>query len=375
MNMKRLLCGTALLFMLTSCAAEVVKKPDHMELTKVGFSDLPGWNSDSLAQTAEPLKKSCSRILEKEPMQRMGEDPLLGNVSEWAGVCSKVQTLDCTSEAAVRSFYENNFVPYRVTNNGEPLGLITGYYETDVRASRVKTKEYSEPIYKTPANLTKPYFTRGEIDNGALCGQGLEIAYAKDPVEVFFMQIQGSGRLIFPDGSVQRVGFDNQNGHEYFAIGKALIESGEMTKEEVTAPAIMNWLRSHPSRMREIMHLNKSFVFFREKNGGGPVGAQKVELTPERSLAIDRNFLPFGAPIWLVTETPVTPNYPAVSLQRLMLAQDTGGAIKGPVRGDFFWGNGGEAAEKAGHMKSHGYFFVLIPNGVGNNGLYAFNGR
>jgi membrane-bound lytic murein transglycosylase A len=196
-----------------------------------------------------------------------------------------------------------------------------------------------------------PYSSRAEIEQGALSGRGLELAWAADTIETFFLQIQGSGRVRLADGGELRVGYDGQNGHPYVALGRVLIDRGLLPREQVTMQSIKAYLRAHPDEAAALMRENPSYVFFRELSGDGPVGAQGVALTPGRSLAVDRAFVPLGAPVWLVAE----------DIARLLVAQDTGGAIRGPVRGDLFWGHGAEAEARAGAMKARGRAWLLLP--------------
>ena len=199
-----------------------------------------------------------------------------------------------------------------------------------------------------------------EIDAGALAGRGLELLWAADPVDAFFLHVQGSGRVIFPDGRVQRVGFAGSNGHSFYAIGRALIEEGIVSREESSMQKIRDWLRANPDKAREVMQRNARYIFFRTIDGDGPIGAQGVPLTPGRSLAVDSSLLPLGVPLWLDTTWPATDK----PLRRLMVAQDVGSAIKGAVRGDFFWGSGEPALEQAGRMKQTGRYYLLLPKPV-----------
>jgi len=206
-----------------------------------------------------------------------------------------------------------------------------------------------------------PYPDRGTIDRGALAGRGLELLWVDDAVDAFFLQIQGSGRVTMADGSVIRVGYDGQNGHPYVAVGRVLIQRGIMTPEQVSMQSIRAWLAANPTAAPDLLRENPSFVFFRELTGDGPVGAQGVALTPGRSLAVDPRFLPLGAPMWLDVEDP---RVAGDRIRRLVVAQDTGGAIRGPVRGDLFWGHGAAAEDAAGRMRSQGRYWLLLPAGV-----------
>lgn len=362
---RRLLAAAAVLLTLAACAG----KPElsgRLELKKADFADLKGWKQDRHGEALPAIRKSCDAMLKASPDKLVAVADRQLRIADWAEPCRVMSRQNDLDHEGVRQMLETYFEPYLATNDGiEPEGLFTGYYEIDVPASPVREGPYTEPVYALPPDLAKPYFSRAEIDAGALAGRGLEIAWSSDPVGVFFMQIQGSGRLVFPDGSIRRVNYAGQNGHGYVAIGKVLIDRGYMEKGAVNAPAIMAWLRANPALMREIMHTNPSYVFFKPNDKPeGPFGAQGVALTSGRSLAVDRKLFPMGLPVWLETETVPTPTVRPLAWNRLMVAQDTGGAIKGPVRGDIFFGNGPEAAELAGYMKNKGRYYVLLPRAL-----------
>lgn len=210
-------------------------------------------------------------------------------------------------------------------------------------------------------NRLVPYETRAEIDAGALGDRARPLVWVDDPIDAFFLHIQGSGKVALDDGSAIRVGYAGQNGHVYFAIGRELIRREVLTRETVSLQTIRAWMEANPAEAEPLMHLNPSYIFFRELDRGGPVGAQNVILTPQASLAIDRSLLPLGAPMWVDVQDPLAPE---TRWRRLMIAQDTGGAIRGPVRGDVFWGAGAEAEARAGVMKSRGRYWLLLPAGV-----------
>lgn len=363
-------CRTLALFaVLAVSLGACATKPElsgRLELKKAEFSDLQGWKQDRHADALPAMRKSCEAMLKGSPDKVLAIADKQSRVSDWAEPCRVLMRQADGDHEAVRAVLEAYFEPYLAMNDGiEPEGLFTGYYEIDVPASPVRTGPYTEPVYAMPPGMTKPYYSRAEIDAGALEGKGLEIAWSSDPAAVFFMQIQGSGRLIYPDGTIQRVNYAGQNGHSYVAIGKVLVDMGLMEKGTVNAPAIMAWLRANPGRMREIMHTNPSYVFFKiNDKPEGPFGAQGVALTPGRSLAVDRKLFFYGLPVWLETETVATPSVRTLPWNRLMVAQDTGGAIKGPVRGDIFFGNGPEAQELAGYMKNKGRYYVLLPRSL-----------
>jgi membrane-bound lytic murein transglycosylase A len=293
--------------------------------------------------------------------------------------------LEAPDAAAVRAFLEANFVPYRVANSdGATQGLVTGYYEPRLRGSRDRRAPYLHPLYAPPDDLlvidlaavapeTKnlrlrgrldgqrvvPYFSRAEIENGAAPVAGKEIVFVDDPIEAFFLQIQGSGRVRLDSGEEVRIGYADQNGHPYQSIGRYLVDKGELKIGEASMQGIQAWARANPARLPELLNQNPSFVFFRELPPAdtGPIGALGVPLTAERSIAVDPRFVPLGAPVYLATTRPNSD----LPLERLVLAQDTGGAIRGAVRADFFWGTGPEAGSLAGRMRQQGRMWVLLP--------------
>ncbi|MGH7336147.1 MAG: murein transglycosylase A, partial [Myxococcota bacterium] len=283
---------------------------------------------------------------------------------------------------------ERELAPWAVANRDRREGLLTGYYEPELAGSRKRTARFRHPLYRDPRDRQvvdlgefkkdlagrkitgmvrggrfRPYWDRAEIVRGALAGRSLELLFVDDPVALFFLQIQGSGRVTLPDGEFLRVGYDGQNGHDYTAVGRILIERGELEKEAVSLQSIRAWLAAHPERAEELLNRNRSFVFFRLLGGGAPEGASGVELTPGRSLAVDDGFLPYGVPLFLDATTPAIPELGRAEapLRRLVVAQDTGGAIVGPVRGDLFFGPGREAEELAGRMKQPLRYWVLLP--------------
>jgi membrane-bound lytic murein transglycosylase A len=280
-------------------------------------------------------------------------------------------------------------VPWAIGNHGRREGLLTAYYEPELAGERHRRGRFVHPLYLAPPDRQvvdlgefrrdlagrkitglvrhgrfRPYWDRAEIERGALAGRRLELVWVDDPVALFFLQIQGSGRVRMPDGTVLRVGYAGQNGHEYTAIGKVLVERGELTLGEVSLQSIRTWLRAHPERAAEVMNANRSYVFFRASSGRSPVGAQGVELTAGRSVAVDPTFLPWGLPIWLESTLPAVPELgrgQEAPLARLVVGQDSGGAIRGPVRADLFLGPGEAAEQTAGRTKQPLRLWLLWP--------------
>jgi membrane-bound lytic murein transglycosylase A len=355
-----------LLLILSACAK------DKLVLKPASYAQIDGWEEDSPAEALPAFLKSCDKFSKRSDTAKLHATGVGGTYSDWREVCDKAISLQTTTEqdpTIVKQFFEENFQPYLATNNGNPEGRFTGYFEIDLRGSLTKTEKYKYPIYKLPCKIEKgnPYYCRADIVNGVIAGKGFELAWVDDPVEDFFLHIQGSGRIHLEDGSVLRVGYDGQNGHPYTPIGRVLIERGYIEKEKMSAQAIKKWLRANPEKTNEILNTNPSYVFFRILKEEGPIGAQGVPLTPYRSLAVDKRFVPYGTPIFInaaLTGTEI-PNQP---FKKLLIAQDTGGAIKGPVRGDLFFGNGQEAEHLAGYQNNLGHYFILLPKKVGANG-------
>jgi len=328
------------------------------------------WKEDAVSEAWGAFLQSCSTLIKR---------------TAWQGVCSEAVAMTAPDDAAVRAFFEQRFQPYQSTQeDGSVEGMVTGYYEPLLKGDRVRTSRARYPLHAAPDDLISvdlasiypelkglrlrgklvgnkilPYPTRKEIEsaNGGFTGK--PIAWANDPVDLFFLQIQGSGRIELPDGVHMRVGYADQNGHPYLSIGKLLVERGELKLEQASMQGIKNWGVKNPGKLPELLASNPSYVFFRELPNGlpGPLGALGVPLTGERSIAVDPRFLPLGAPVFLATTQPNSPQ----PLNKLVMAQDTGGAIRGGVRADFFWGFGNAAGELAGRMKQRGRMWVLLP--------------
>ena len=354
------------------CPAVAPPKPPAKPLQEARWEDVKGWGADNLAEAHGALLESCG-ALAKQPA--------------WREACEAARALPAEN-AALRAFFETRFRPWRVVNSDESTeGLVTGYYEPLLRGSRERSKSFSHAIYGVPDDLlvvdlgelypelknfrlrgrldgrrVVPYWPRAELTPQAPALAGKALLWVADPVELFFLQVQGSGRVELPDGRRVRVGYADQNGHPYQSIGRWLVEQGELKLEDASMQGIQAWARANPKRLNELLNVNPSFVFFRElpDNGGGPPGALGVPLTPGRSIAVDPRTVPLGAPVFLATTQPAS----GQPMQRLVLAQDTGGAIKGAVRADFFWGFGAEAGAQAGRMRQRGEMWVLLPSAL-----------
>jgi membrane-bound lytic murein transglycosylase A len=330
-------------------------------LSSAAFTELPGWRDDNLTEAAAAFRRSCprliaggeTRIAADNGEQRTGAD-------DWKRVCQRAET--ARDARSARAFFEQNFQAFAVGGQGVEA-KYTAYYEPDLRGSKAPSRRFTIPVYKKPTDLQagKPYLTRAEIENGALRGKGLEIAWVEDPIGLFEMQIQGGGRIALSEGGSLRLGFDGTNNRPYTAIGKVLADEGAIPKDQVSAQSIRKWLQTNPQRSRDIMRRNERYVFFKDTRGAGPVGAQGVTLTSGRSLAIDAAVMPYGIPVWVDTMRPGARNGPATAYRRLMVAQDTGGDIKGPGRGDIYLGSGNAIGDIAGRFNSGGRMYLLLP--------------
>ena len=331
-------------------------------LVAEGFTALPDWARDMTADAVPSLLQSCDQIAKTGRAPSAADAAInAGDASQWRDLCREARTILPHDHATAQKFFEKSFRPYEVRAGGTDTALLTGYYEPEMAGSRRPGPGYATPIHARPADLRSPYFTRAQIEGGALRNKRLDLAWLADPTDAFFLQIQGSGRIRLPDGSVMRVGYAGQNGRPYVPIGKLLVDRGEMPLSEVSMQSIRAWLAAHPDRAAGLMRENPSYVFFRELSGvaadQGPVGALGVPLTPGRSLAVDRRFLPLGVPVFIDTTDPIDRS----RIRRLMLAQDTGGAIRGALRGDVFFGWGPRAEQLAGLMKQQGRMWLLLP--------------
>jgi len=360
-----------ILLLLGGCAKPpVLQPPIAAPLLAASFADLPLWQEGTPAAALETFLNSCNAIGRKE---------------QWTQVCTEALLIPAGDEQAARHFFEDFFSPWQLINeDGSETGTITGYYVPELEGSRTPDAHYKYPIYRQPDDLLTislsevypeladyrlrgrvegkrvvPYFARGDIDGAMNPLAGNELFWVADPVELFFLHIQGSGRLLLPDGEKVMLNYADQNGRRYQSIGKLLLDRGAMTREQMSMQNIRSWVVQNPEAGRKLLDENPSYVFFRELAKGveSPPGALGVPLSAERSIAVDRRSIPLGAPVFLATRRPDNDE----PLNRLMVAQDTGGAIKGRVRADFFWGMGADAGALAGRMKDQGRLWVLLP--------------
>ncbi|GGJ39116.1 murein transglycosylase A [Neoroseomonas lacus] len=395
--------------------ASVPAEPTAPTLRPVAFTNLPGWDADGHAEILPALMASCAGLRPMRPEASLGgqgEAALrAGTASAWQAVCPELRALQrslprpprlvggatpgrafqrrmdawrVARNAAVRAFIEDNFEPFAAGT-----GVMTGYYEPILRGSTEPNEDFRTPLLTRPPELVElpvadnplrrrygmmvegrlqPFYDRAAIDTGALAGRGLELVWVDDPADAFFLHIQGSGRVILPNGELLRVGYAGQNGRSYVPIGRVLIERGELTRDQMSMQAIRGWLASAGrDHATELMRGNPSYVFFRRVDNltpdEGPIGALGVPLTPQRSVAVDRSFIPLGTPMFVTVRDPMA-RRDAPAAGRLVVAQDTGGAIRGFARTDFFWGWGNDAAERAGRMRQDAEVFILLPRTI-----------
>ncbi len=348
------------------------------------FNQLDGWqNDDHLAAF------NCFKVSAKKMIETPFETKSLGiSATNLLAIGQKALAHTVQTSAEAKLFFENNFCPYQYCGSSN-AGFLTGYFEPEVSASKVKTAQYRYPIYRKPEDLialddiNRPpamhpdyafgrntangiveYFDRGEIQNGALAGLDLELFWLEDPVDLYYIHIQGSARLNFEDGSHIRVSYAAKSGHPYTSVGSILVQLGEMKLEQVTMQSIKTWLKQNHSRRNEILSGNRSFIFFQSStqtnSNSGPIGAAGVSLTSARSMAVDHKLYSFGLPFWVETDDKfVDSNH---RFKKLLIAQDTGSAIVGAQRGDYFVGSGKQAGMIAGQIKHRASLTVLVPN-------------
>lgn len=358
------------------------KIQDYSLLKPAQWDDVDGLQLDNLAQVWPAWMQSCSTLINK---------PVWKNACTAANQLNE-QTANVPVSEAIQAYFRTYFSVYKTTNaDGSESGMVTGYYQPILKGSRTKTAQYPNPLYAAPGDMITvdldsifpelkfkrvrgrlvgsklvPYYNRGEIETESSPLKGHEFLFIDDIIDVFFLQIQGSGLVQLENGEQVHVGYADQNGHPYNSIGRLLVERGELTLAQASMQGIKNWARNNLSKLRELLNSNPSYVFFRELPPGmpGPLGALGVPIMGERSVAVDPKFIPLGAPVFLSTTEPNSTK----PLKRMMMAQDTGGAIKGGVRADFFWGAGPEAGAKAGAMKQTGKIWVFLPK------EFVFNG-
>ncbi|HEX9881559.1 MAG TPA: MltA domain-containing protein [Hyphomicrobium sp.] len=353
-------------------------------LAPASFADLPGWTADDHLAALKTFLTSCGKVT-KAAKAHASQTSTTGAL---ARACRAATAIKKPTRESARAFFEAQFVPHRVVHRGA-RGFLTGYYEPVLKGSRQAEGRFQTPIYRRPPDLmnvvaetqrasmpdglthvrktktgVEPFPTRAEIEQGALKGKGLELLYLADPVDTFFMHIQGSARIELTDGTTVRLNYDGKNGHPYTSIGRYLVKKGLFPADTMSLASLRKWLRADRTRGQKVMWQNQSFIFFRELKGhsgaDGPLGAQSVPLTAGRSLAVDTGYHRLGTPIY-VSAPSLKHATKTGGFNRLMVAQDVGSAIKGPERGDIYFGSGDKAGRLAGITKNEGSFFVLLP--------------
>ncbi len=376
-------------------------KPPHIEWkAAASFSDLPGWQTADLKSSLTTFKISCDVFLRQPEHKAVGSQYFPMKASDWYPACRAARALSNPSNAEIKAFFEAWFNPGEFYEKEAVTGLFTGYYVPIIAGSMKKTDEYTVPIYALPRNWVTfrlsefdnsapdrkvvgrveghhvyPYHTREEINQGAIEKFAPVLVWLNDQVDRLFLEIQGSGLIKLPSGEEVFIGYAGQNGAAYTSIASVLIKQGVMSSDSASMQNIRAYFKEHPDKMQGVINQNKSFVFFEKQQKAAARGAQGVFLTPGYSLAVDREWVPLGAPVWLNTTRPDIENKTQVPLQRLFIAQDTGGAINGAVRGDVFWGAGKDAGEVAGRMKNKGTYWVMLPRATARKTEVSNEGR
>ncbi|MGB9115087.1 MAG: MltA domain-containing protein [Bradyrhizobium sp.] len=355
----------------------------------LAWSDVAGWSADDHLQAYKAFRTSCASIAGQ---RKPPADPKALGTS-LREPCRAAKALDITDGAKARAFFEEHFLPLRISRLGEDAGFVTGYYEPIIDGSRTQTDVYNVPVYRRPSNLfvrgfkqeavslpnkgqvfrkigrrkLVPYYDRAEIEDGAIAGRGLEICWLKSQTDLLFAQIQGSARVRLEDGSTIRINYDAYNGYPYTAVGRILIDRGIIPKEQMSMQKIREWMDQNPDGANELRRQNRSYVFFREvalSDKDEAVGAQGVPLTPGRSIAVDKSLHVYGTPFFIEGELPIESEQSKTPFRRLMVAQDTGSAITGPARADIYYGAGADAGRVSGRFRHNMRFVMLVPQSL-----------
>ena len=355
----------------------------------VAWSGIAGWSEDDHLKAYQAFRTSCTPIAAQHTLPA---DPKALGIS-LRDPCRAAKAADISDSAKARAFFEENFLPLRISRLGEDQGFVTGYYEPVIDGSRTKTDIYTVPVYRRPSNLfvrgynqssvglpnkgevfrkigrrkLVPYYDRAEIEDGAIAGRGLEICWLKSQTDLLFTQIQGSARVHLEDGSTVRINYDAHNGYPYTPVGRILIDRGIVPKDQMSMQRIREWMDQNPDGANELRRQNRSYVFFREvqlSDQDEAVGAQGVPLTPGRSIAVDKSLHVYGTPFFIEGELPIESEQSKTPFRRLMVAQDTGSAITGPARADIYFGAGADAGRVSGRLKNSARFVILVPKSL-----------
>ncbi len=337
-----------------------IKGKGDVKLHQAYFDDLKNWENSNHREALLSFLNSCQKFANLPQDRRIGGQ--FGDITarDYRDVCEIGEVIKGMSDLQIKNFFENWFKPFLITDrNNNNRGLFTGYYEASLNGSKKKTEKFKYAVYKKPSDLTdQPYLSRSQIENGALEGKNLEILYVDDKVELFFMHIQGSGRVRLPSGAVVRLAFGGKNHQPFSPISTFLLDNKHLKPEEISAENVKKWLKKNPDIAEEAMNFNDSYIFFEISQDKFVKGGQGVELTPEHSLAVDHKIIPYATPLWVETSLLGS------KINKLMIAQDTGSAIKGTIRGDIFFGYGKEAERKASSMANFGQYYALLPNNI-----------
>ncbi len=377
-----------------------IKFPDT-QYEPVDWDNLDGWDNDDHEAAFAAYLSSCRALTIKQRRGNANSNARAGQNAQQTEIAAALRDICTSAQAAIplddagaKKFFEDNFRPLHIDKIGDASGFLTGYYEPIIDGSRVPTGEFNAPLYRRPPNLVAsgrrklgdlfpskgvfvgrrvgrrkivPYYTRGEIEDGALDGWHLEICYLRDPVDVLFAQIQGSARIRLEDGTILRVNYDSHNGWPYTPVGKVLLDMKAMTKDQMSMQSIRDWMEANPDQAKDVRRANKSYVFFRITDlatEDEAIGAEGVPLTPGRSIAVDHSLHAYGMPFFITADLPIAADKAATKFDRLVVAQDTGSAIVGPARADIYFGAGDEAARTAGRIKNAGDFYMLLPRAL-----------
>ncbi|CEG57403.1 MltA domain-containing protein [Legionella fallonii] len=335
---------------------------NNLALTKVSFDELPGWDTADVKKSLLAFQVSCKRFLKQEPSHQTGSTHIKLKAGDWHPACKAALDFDEVSEDTARNFFEKWFHPIEFEQKKPVHGLFTGYYMPQLDGSLKQTTKYNTPIYGLPKGAAN--YTREQIDHGAIKKKAPVIAWIHSPIERLFLEIEGAGVIKLPNGKNMYLGYAGENGAPYTSIGKVLIDKGIMTRHTASKSAIIRYLENHSDKADALIHKNKSFVFFENLKKPMALGSQDIALTPGYSLAVDKKWIPLGAPLWLDTKKPDVQKNDDKQLQRLMIAQDTGGAIRGFMRGDIYWGTGKIATFLGEHMKNEGHYWLLLPKHI-----------
>jgi membrane-bound lytic murein transglycosylase A len=353
------------------------------------WAEVPGWHDDDQLAAYQTFRTSCRSIAAQH--EATPDSRALG--TSLREPCRVARATEISDGAKARAFFEANFTPIKISRLGEDDGFVTGYYEPVVQGSRTQTDVYNVPVYRRPSNLfvrgysqaspdlpnkglvyrkigrrkLVPYYDRAEIEDGAIAGRGLEICWLKDQTDLLFAQIQGSARVRLEDGSTLRINYDSYNGYPYTAVGRVLIDHGIIPREEMSMQKIREWMEANPDGAKDVRRQNRSYIFFREvslSDKDEAIGAQGVQLTPGRSIAVDKSLHVYGTPFFIAGELPIESDKAKTPFRRLMIAQDTGSAITGPARADLYFGAGPDAGKVSGRLKNSMRFVMLVPRSL-----------